>query len=311
MGPSPPEQFWPRHPAAAVRGPAHSPGSHVAGETAGDYPGAPARVQADDGHVVTVTLTSLCGNGAIDTGPSYAEQCDAGPANGQAGSCCSATCTFVTNGNACDDGNACTTGETCSSGMCSGGTTQTCPLCQTCDPLGGCVSMPRTGCRSPVAPLKASMLIKDNLNDTADLLTWKWIKGAATSTADFGSPPTTDDYALCVFTPSGLVLQADAPAGGTCGTVPCWKTLGVAGFGYKDPLRTPSGIDKMTLKAGLTGKAKALVKGKGPNLPPLPLPLSLPATVQLQTENGNCWQTTFQPTGVVRNDAQQFKGRAQ
>ena len=45
-------------------------------ETAGDYPGSPARTQSDDGHFVTVTLTSLCGNGNIDSGPSYTEQCD-------------------------------------------------------------------------------------------------------------------------------------------------------------------------------------------------------------------------------------------
>src|SRR5262249_39216014 len=37
-------------------------------ETAADYPGNPGRVQTDDGHFVTVTLTSLCGNGVIDSG---------------------------------------------------------------------------------------------------------------------------------------------------------------------------------------------------------------------------------------------------
>src|SRR5439155_3794741 len=47
-----------------------------------------------------------CGNGAVDAG----EQCDDGAANGTAGSCCAANCTFKTSGTACtDDGNPCTT----------------------------------------------------------------------------------------------------------------------------------------------------------------------------------------------------------
>jgi hypothetical protein len=66
--------------------------SGIGSETAGDYPGAPARTQADDGHFVTVTLTSLCGNSVIDSGPSYAEDCDEGSNNGQPGSCCAANC---------------------------------------------------------------------------------------------------------------------------------------------------------------------------------------------------------------------------
>ena len=47
--------------------------SDVPTETSGDYPGSPARVQDDDGHFVTVTIESLCGNGSVDSGPSYTE----------------------------------------------------------------------------------------------------------------------------------------------------------------------------------------------------------------------------------------------
>ncbi|HXJ34767.1 MAG TPA: hypothetical protein VMS22_12105 [Candidatus Eisenbacteria bacterium] len=70
-------------------------------ETAGDYPGNPPRVQADDGHFVTVTLTSLCGNGVLDGGPSYLEQCDDGAGNGTQGSCCTSTCQLRTAGTTC------------------------------------------------------------------------------------------------------------------------------------------------------------------------------------------------------------------
>ncbi len=75
--------------------------SDVSTESAADYPGNPARTQDDDGHFVTVTLTSLCGNGAIDTGPSYAEQCDDGALNGTAGSCCNSNCTLRAAGTPC------------------------------------------------------------------------------------------------------------------------------------------------------------------------------------------------------------------
>ena len=285
--------------------------SDVPSETAGDYPGAPARVQADDGHFVTVTLGSLCGNGVVDSGPSYTEQCDDGPSTGQPGSCCAANCTFASNGTGCDDGNACTTGETCTTGVCGGGAAQTCPLCETCNPGGGCEVGPRASCKVPTVPLKASLQLKKGTVEAADGLTWKWIKGAETEKGEFGSPTTSDDYALCLFKPTGdLAFKADIPAGGTCGgTKPCWKVLDVKGFSYKDADRTPNGIDRLVLKAGLDGKAKVTLKGKGLDLPAIPIPLQLPATVQVQAASGACWQATYTADGASRNDGVQFKGK--
>lgn len=84
-----------------------------------EYPGNPARTQADDGHVVTVTLTSLCGNGVIDA--EVAEECDQGAANGTSTSCCTATCTFRTIGSTCRPvAGGCDIAEVCtgSSGAC-------------------------------------------------------------------------------------------------------------------------------------------------------------------------------------------------
>lgn len=284
-------------------------GSSVATETAGDYPGSPARVQADDGHFVTVTLTSLCGNGTIDTGPSYVEDCDTGPGNGQPGSCCAANCTFVTDGTPCSDGNVCTSGDSCQSGVCTSGPPQSCPLCQTCDGNNGCVIGPRQECKLTTAPLQAKLQIKDRTPDTSDLVQFKWNKGVQTGVNEFGAPNTTDDYALCIFNP-GLALKLDAPADGVCGTSQCWKVINIKGYSYKDADRTPNGVDKIVLKAGLSAKAKVQLKGKGPNLPALPLPLTLPAIVQLQSENGTCFEGVFSASGQQLNDATQFKGKA-
>src|SRR5690606_19717097 len=69
------------------------------GETAGDYPGVGSRVQANDGHFVTVTFSSPCGNGTIE--PAENEECDEGAANGTPGSCCNANCSLKAPGTQC------------------------------------------------------------------------------------------------------------------------------------------------------------------------------------------------------------------
>jgi hypothetical protein len=97
--------------------------------------------------VGNVCVAGVCGNGTVESG----EQCDAGAANGTAGSCCTSSCTFKTSGTVCraaasecdlaeactgaagacptdgfktngtacaDDGNPCTT-DTCQGGTCT------------------------------------------------------------------------------------------------------------------------------------------------------------------------------------------------
>jgi hypothetical protein len=286
--------------------------SHIGTETAGDYPGTPMRVQADDGHFVTVTLTSLCGNGTIDSGPSYTEQCDDGPANGTAASCCNTDCTFKADDTPCDDNNVCTSGETCTMGVCGNGTATGCPNCQVCDAGMGCIDGPRVGCKLPTIPLKSKFQLKKGSTPATNLLAFSWLKGLNTSTTDFGEPVTdpADDYALCVFTP-GLALKAKAlPAMSACGTRACWKVLGIKGFAYADPAASSDGMSKISLKAGLAGKAKALVKGKGTHLPALPLPLGLPAKVQLQAHNGKCWEADFSSAGTSTNTPIIYKGKS-
>ncbi len=68
-----------------------------ASQTAGDYPGAGSRVQANDGHFVGISVRSLCGNGLVNFG----EVCDEGFLNGTGGSCCNTDCTFRAAGQTC------------------------------------------------------------------------------------------------------------------------------------------------------------------------------------------------------------------
>jgi hypothetical protein len=44
---------------------------------------------------------------------------------------------------------------------------------------------------------------------------WRWINGPSTSTADFGDPASTADYALCIYVgdSSELTPEVNIPAG--------------------------------------------------------------------------------------------------
>src|SRR5881398_2595997 len=91
------------------------------GTTAGcsvcGYPGNPSRTQSSDGHFVTVTLTSLCGNGAVEA--AAGEDCDTGIAGSV---CCGANCKFLTSSTTCRGAaGECDLAEVCS------GTSATCP----------------------------------------------------------------------------------------------------------------------------------------------------------------------------------------
>src|SRR5512139_3424906 len=73
-------------------------------------------------------------------------------------------------------------------------------------------------------------------------LVWKWLKGEATSPLAPGNPVSTDAHALCMYVgTASLVVQADAPAGGTCAGEVCWAAT-EDGYLYKDRRRTPNGM---------------------------------------------------------------------
>jgi hypothetical protein len=129
-------------------------------------------------------------------------------------------------------------------------------------------------------------------DDAPDTLTWRWTKGEATSLDDWGTPPATTGYVVCVYGPGpGPFTSARVPAGGTCGVKPCWKATGTRGFTYVDPERTPDGVLKLRLAAGEAGRAKIVLTAKGDGVPSLS-GLVAPVRVQLQG-NGRCWEAAF------------------
>jgi len=186
-----------------------------------------------------------------------------------------------------------------------GGATPICDVatCQ-CKPEGPgpgqCGSAPASGCRSAG---KSLLLIKNNAtDDTKDKLVWKWLKGPETSLEDLGVPTGTTNYTLCLYAGTNSATVA-LPAGSN------WQTAGSKGYKFNDPSGTPDGAQKALLKSGATGKAKALVKGKGTNLPDTLVPaLPLPVTVQLVNDtNSTCFEATYNTT--IKNDAKQFKAK--
>jgi hypothetical protein len=122
---------------------------------------------------------------------------------------------------------------------------------------------------------------------------------------ELGDPLNTHTYELCVYDGSGLVASATAPSGVT------WQPAG-SGFRYRDPTGLPDGLGKILLKAGADDKAKIIVRGKGENLaiPDLTM-LTSPLTVQLKRSGSDvCWGATYTFPPAIRNDAAQFKDRA-
>jgi hypothetical protein len=214
-------------------------------------------------------------------------------------------------------GDLCTSGGTCEAGVCQGaGQPVSCPACESCDPgTGDCVAAPRVLCRQPVEAGKSLLSIKDKPEAEKDQLMWKWLKGEDTPLAAFGNPVTTDDYTLCIYDQSGgtptVLFSADVPAGGTCGTKPCWVASGTKGYKFANKTGNADGVTGVTLTAGVAGKAKIQFKAKGVNLssilpaPPVPLPL----LVQLQAENGSCFEAQYSVTGVAKNVPGEFKGK--
>lgn len=219
-----------------------------------------------------------CGDGILDAG----EDCDDG--NTEDGDCCDASCQYDGAGSPCGDG-------LCQAGTCDGA--------GSCGDLGGI----RSGCRSAQ---KSALLIKSSDPDTKDKLIFKWLKGEATTVEDLGTPAGTTSYALCIYAGTAAIAVATIPPSATL-----WSPTGSTGFKYKDASGSADGIQKIGLKSGAAGKAKALLKGKGANLPDPPAgPLALPVTAQLVNDaNAVCYEGVFDSASVKKNDAQQFKAK--
>jgi streptogramin lyase len=165
-----------------------------------------------------------------------------------------------------------------------------------------CAATPLSGCRTAA---KSLLLIAESAETSKDKLLWKWVKGQATTQAEFGNPTTTAAYAFCVYDGSGFLLGAKIPPSATN-----WSALASTGYSYNDGAGSADGIDKVLLKGSTQDNAKALLKAKGSNVPLATLGnLPLPVTVQLHNQaSGLCLEGVY--TSAGKNTTSQFKAKA-
>ena len=226
------------------------------------------------------------------------EQCD--DADTVDGDCCSATCDFEPAGAPCgSDDNLCTADR--------------------CDGAGTCehLAEPDPVCLGPTIPGKAVLTIK-NLTGAvaADAVKFKWGGGPAVDVGDFGTAPASGSpvYELCIYDQNGATttqaFRAQAYASADCAGVPCWRVTPGVGWKFKTKDGLPDGLTALVLKAGIAGKAKVQVKGKGTRLilPTLPLAKSPSVVAQLRTSSGKCWGAAFSTD--VKNETLRFVGKS-
>ena len=192
--------------------------------------------------------------------------------------------------------------------------TDTATVTPTLTPDPNCGTGPLSGCRQSAVANKSLLFLKKK-GGLRDKLVFKWIKGESTDLADFGDPLVDTTYSLCIYDQnagvSSLILEAIVPPGGTCSGRPCWKNIN-RGFKYRDRFVVADGIKVMKLKSGTTGRAKLIVRGKGPDLGIPALPLGQDQTVIVQIKNninaGECWEARFTDPARI-NDAEKFKDK--
>jgi hypothetical protein len=188
------------------------------------------------------------------------------------------------------------------------------------------------GCPEEVDPgcltgfTKAMLLVKDDVAGKEKLIA-KLGGGPATVQTDMGNPlaaelgGTGTAFTLCIYDGNGDVagtVLVDR-AGETCGTAPCWTSIGKApndpagpgkGYKYGDKAVAADGVLKLLFKSGDAGKTGAMTIGKGDGLPdgiPAALQMSAQATMQLRSSDGVCLSATV--TEITKQEAGYFKAK--
>jgi hypothetical protein len=277
---------------------------------------------------------TLCGNARADPG----ETCENGVT--PLPCCDDQTCQPAVDGTTCFWGEPdCASGAQCQAGVC-----QPIPLTagapcdrdfdactrEACDGAGHCAT---TGC-SPCCDVAAGCTVPATSScarsvdgrSTIDVktgtsrqkLAWSLKHAAAVPLSDLGLPTVSDEVRLCIYDfglGPKLVLDAVAPAGGTCRDRPCW-TATPTGFAYRNLDGAPDGLERVVLVAGAAGVGNVRVGGKGEHLlthvartlGARPRPYFLPVTVRLHA-GAACWEARYDAavSHVRQNSDTRFK----
>ncbi len=150
--------------------------------------------------------------------------------------------------------------------------------------------------------------------DTKDRLSWKWVRGSATTKADFGNPLGGDRlqhlylrrYAGRLRVERERRLQAARATPNN--SRPCWRAKRTASS-YRDKDLTPNGLQQGRAQGGRGGRGEDPREGEGvarSSCRRLPI-TSLPIIAQLNNSDGVCWQATYSST--IRNDVRPAEGK--
>jgi hypothetical protein len=242
-------------------------------------------------------------------GNQSASQCDNPDSCDGAGTCLDR---HVIDGTTCDDGDACTGKDLCQGGICAGGN----PICGA---NAQCSIVPKSGCRKPVSAAGSVLVISDTTFNLADRLVWRWARGDATSTADFGDPRSSTGYRLCIYDQPAPnadpveIWSASLPAGETwTRAMPAWNPLSTRGYLYRNLSLSDRGIMTMTLLGGPRGGSLIVVTALGSTLAPPAMPLMQSSKVIVQfnriDDPNICWDANFSTPAVLNRDYQGAKG---
>ena len=117
--------------------------------------------------------------------------------------------------------------------------------------------------------------------------------------SDLGDPtdPSGPRYALCVRDGTRLLYTALALPGDRCLSGTCWRALPGLGFRYRGPSHAAGAIKSLKVVAGPNSQVRASANGSLAGL----LPVTEPLVVQLESDTGACWSTTFVGAQVLVN----------
>jgi len=138
-----------------------------------------------------------------------------------------------------------------------------------------------------------------------------------TTAASFGDPiGGATFYDICLWREDTPVVRLTVDrAGATCGSKPCWKAKGDKGWSYKDGVTSASGVKKMSLLSGPSGKgglkgsaANKLKKGQDylPHGIAARYTNATSAFVQFAASDGQCYEAVL---GVDKADGKQVKAK--
>ena len=170
-------------------------------------------------------------------------------------------------------------------------------------PNPACGSAPHSGCRSPG---KSVFVLEQHAGkENRDRVIWRWLRGAATTQAEFADPTSTASYLLCVYDAGGAMLGMQVPPSATA-----WKMI-ERGYRYVDHAGTADGMQKIVLTGNDADRSRIVVRGVGVGVPDpvlgAPVP---PLVVQLTNSDNNlCWEAQFPAGSILRSDAGHLRAK--